>query len=77
MNRVAADLFICKFFSSCYSDSAPKPSSSDKFICSVCLSDCVFCVVAMRFMGDSPSRGLTEHEAVSTFLKVRTRRVMW
>ncbi|XP_034452723.1 unconventional myosin-XV [Hippoglossus hippoglossus] len=27
-------------------------------------------MLAMRFMGDSPSRGLTEHEAVSTFLKL-------
>ena len=42
MNRVAADLFMCKFFSSCYSYFAPESSSSD-IRCSVCVWLCVLC----------------------------------
>lgn len=39
----------------------------------VCVCGCihVICIVVMRFMGDTPSRGLTEQEVVSTFLKVK------
>lgn len=40
------------------------------FVCVCVCPGCVFYVAIMRFMGDSPLRGLTEQEVVSTFLKV-------
>lgn len=107
MNRVAADLFLCKFspsvtsplITSSYYIWAPihpllkwdvlvsdfKYSSAGflkkiwysrrKYCWRVCVCPgCVICVAVMRFMGDSPSRGSTEQEVVSTFLKVNTHR---
>lgn len=70
MNRVAADLFLCKF--------SPSLLKLHHLITLLSVCMCVyvfvwFVLVVMRFMGDSPSRGLAEQEVVSTFLKVNTQ----
>lgn len=42
----------------------------------MCATFCGICAAIMRFMGDSPLRGVTEQEVISTFLKVKHSQVV-